>query len=106
MIYIWPRSLVAWSRSIQQTDKFPALFSQVLEDEKVKEAMAARNIPAFNSGDSLQIKLVRLADSLELNTTTCQCQARSHVAMSLSSPDKCLYMPHHCPSAPSVTMPR
>lgn len=29
----------------------------VLEDEKVKEAMAARNIPDFNSGDSLQIKL-------------------------------------------------
>lgn len=70
MIFVSPGSLVASSWSIEQ-DNFFYYFAQVLEDEKVKEAMAARSIPDFNSGDSLQIKLVCIADLLLFVKSCC-----------------------------------
>ncbi len=39
-------------------DRAVVLLAQVLEDEKVMEAMAKRSIPEFRAGDSLEVKLV------------------------------------------------
>lgn len=43
-------------------DRAVVLLAQVLEDEKVREAMAKRSIPEFRAGDSLEVKLVQTPD--------------------------------------------
>lgn len=43
-------------------DRAVVLLAQVLEDEKVMEAMAKRSIPEFRAGDSLEVKLVPPSD--------------------------------------------